>query len=105
MGLMLQATGATMKTTRNRLLQIFEIRDPNWSHTIHDVPLCHAERKEARRPHRILGERAAKASYDSAESEGRSGGIGLRGARCVTVMFLGWHVNSCAPCILDNVED
>src|SRR5215472_5312251 len=61
---------------------------------MHEVPPCHAERKEVRRPPRILDERAAKTAYDSAELEGRSGGIGLRGARCVTVMFLGWHVIS-----------
>jgi len=67
MGDMLQAKGATTRTTGNRLLQIVEIRDPNWSHTLHERPPCHVDRKEVRRPRRILGERAAKTAYDSAE--------------------------------------
>src|SRR5215472_11159796 len=36
-------------------------------------------------------------AYDSVGLQGSSGRISLRGARCVTVMFLGWHVSSC-PC-------
>ena len=71
---------------------------------IHDVLPCNADRKELRRPHRFLGERAAKTAYDLAELEGGSRGIGLRGARHVTVMCLGWHVIPWPPSILHNVE-
>ena len=59
--------------------------DPSREERPEDPPLQRA----------MLGERAAKVAYDSAELEGRSRGIYLGRARCVTVMFLGWHVNSC----------
>ena len=71
-----------------------DLRDPS-SWLVAHYSRCASDRNEVRHPHRFLGERAAKVAYDSAELEGRSRGIGLRGARCVTVMFLGWHVNSC----------
>src|SRR5215831_7890508 len=100
----LTVKGVTILTPRTRLLQIVEILPPGWSHSMHDVPPCHADNKKVRRPQRILGERAGKTAYDAAELEGGSRGIGLRGARCVTVMFLGWHVIPCPLCILHDVE-
>ena len=63
----LKVKGVTILTTRTWLLEIVEILPPGWWHTIHDMPPCHADWKEVRRPHRILGERAAKAAYASAE--------------------------------------
>ncbi len=41
-----------------------------------------------------LAKGPAKMAYDSAELEGSSGGITLRRARHVTVMFLVWHITS-----------
>jgi hypothetical protein len=50
------------RTTRKRLLQIFEILPPAWLQAIHDWPPCKADKKDRRRPPHFLGERARKDS-------------------------------------------
>ena len=45
---MLNVKGATMWTTRNRLLQFFEILPPGWWQAIHGWPPCKADKKDRR---------------------------------------------------------
>ena len=64
---------------------------------------------------RLMGKTAAliifwangvgKTADESAELQGSSGRIYLRGARCETVVFLCGHVISCPPSLLHNVEE